>query len=1126
MPTSGKITYWESISSATTLDFMRQQRNGVEDTVPGMYSGETVIQIAGAESATGFVLAFSSGRMAYMSVRDAHGRPQISVLFLRTNLGPSNAGFFGSIRNALSQAAIQGDIVAVRSDRSSTQGERTIVAATSKGRLHAWRVHRGGHHDVLAEHDAREDIVAAICDRDRLAAKFPSESFRIHDLTHTPPGLDDKYSDMTQLRQTPESDEYQHLLLLTSMSTRTSCRYTLVEVLLPDSVSHDAPVMIGTIRPITSYSTPPDAHALAKPRLYLPRPGLAAFVVFDRAAVVASIARQPDSPESQLMEDTRVIPATYEDVIDLRQDPTLEIMGSGYEEPFAPGSEDARVVRVKSKNPSIVLVVRGAGCLRITTTDIDRFASEKPPRITAKSKLEQAVFFGIKEDNPLVFDIPRELPFSDKELGDAALELSHDILSSGTPHLIAGSIHLDSHMRLRAQTLEKLMAHLRCLKVNLDRVTRWQLLWNAEKLQAAKYVWKKHEEFINTRPTENKKDIVAEIVEYIRSEEKSQPDVARGETDQLRHWFVHDTARMNIFLAWAYEVIKYSSKAGLDQLSLTRFILEAIQINIDAIHESMEYRKKNLGHYGLERESLVNGILFAEYEGLPQPWTSDQYITNNLKRLVELASEWANQHYLSDSTSEVEQGLIRQIRGSLPSLTEIYLTALQEMSRWALSSDNSKTVTLGQSFEETYERDRHDKVVLLSQSENWDAAVKLAEHHRSLSALAEIMISEISSIRERLEEGALSPEQIKRLEERMATKERQVEGYFAAYGKEFAFPFYQCQLEQHGVDAVLEYKGDKHLKTMFLRTKPELARVSWINDIIGEEDIMRAADTLLELGLSHEQQIWNKKIELSLGKLARMAEATNSASKSLYSAQDATIDATVADAGVEAIDKELAIIKIQDMLYGQIRPVVSVALDESEELPMAMEAFPLKIPKKYKVLSEIYELGIGRLLKHEALDPMTLIELLTLIELQPDLKEMISDQFFLAIQVANYGLAGEERDQAERLIWRRCYLREDWTKINNTSQKDDNDILEILGSTDLFSVFCVLYANREFSFAPGPVCGAMLTCSRIRHQREAVPPCHAFRGTRRLHRDAGPALREGGKGLMREVPRGHALGGR
>lgn len=803
MPTSGKITYWESISSATTLDFMRQQRNGVEDTVPGMYSGETVIQIAGAESATGFVLAFSSGRMAYMSVRDAHGRPQISVLFLRTNLGPSNAGFFGSIRNALSQAAIQGDIVAVRSDRSSTQGERTIVAATSKGRLHAWRVHRGGHHDVLAEHDAREDIVAAICDRDRLAAKFPSESFRIHDLTHTPPGLDDKYSDMTQLRQTPESDEYQHLLLLTSMSTRTSCRYTLVEVLLPDSVSHDAPVMIGTIRPITSYSTPPDAHALAKPRLYLPRPGLAAFVVFDRAAVVASIARQPDSPESQLMEDTRVIPATYEDVIDLRQDPTLEIMGSGYEEPFAPGSEDARVVRVKSKNPSIVLVVRGAGCLRITTTDIDRFASEKPPRITAKSKLEQAVFFGIKEDNPLVFDIPRELPFSDKELGDAALELSHDILSSGTPHLIAGSIHLDSHMRLRAQTLEKLMAHLRCLKVNLDRVTRWQLLWNAEKLQAAKYVWKKHEEFINTRPTENKKDIVAEIVEYIRSEEKSQPDVARGETDQLRHWFVHDTARMNIFLAWAYEVIKYSSKAGLDQLSLTRFILEAIQINIDAIHESMEYRKKNLGHYGLERESLVNGILFAEYEGLPQPWTSDQYITNNLKRLVELASEWANQHYLSDSTSEVEQGLIRQIRGSLPSLTEIYLTALQEMSRWALSSDNSKTVTLGQSFEETYERDRHDKVVLLSQSENWDAAVKLAEHHRSLSALAEIMISEISSIRERLEEGALSPEQIKRLEERMATKERQVEGYFAAYGKEFAFPFYQCQLEQHGVDAVL-----------------------------------------------------------------------------------------------------------------------------------------------------------------------------------------------------------------------------------------------------------------------------------------------------------------------------------
>src|SRR5690606_38217356 len=65
MPMSGKVAYWESISSAATLDFIRQQRSGVEDSISGMYSGEHVTQLVNAGSA-GFVLVFSSGRLAYL----------------------------------------------------------------------------------------------------------------------------------------------------------------------------------------------------------------------------------------------------------------------------------------------------------------------------------------------------------------------------------------------------------------------------------------------------------------------------------------------------------------------------------------------------------------------------------------------------------------------------------------------------------------------------------------------------------------------------------------------------------------------------------------------------------------------------------------------------------------------------------------------------------------------------------------------------------------------------------------------------------------------------------------------------------------------------------------------------
>ncbi|KAI1850689.1 hypothetical protein JX266_003971 [Neoarthrinium moseri] len=1065
MPTSGKITYWESISSATTLDFIRQQRNGVEDSISGMWSSETVIQVVSAESAGGFILAFSSGRMAYMSVRDAHGRPQVAVQFLRTTLGPSAGGIFGSIRSVLSHSSIQGDIAAVRSDRSSKQGEQTVVAATTKGRLHAWKIHRGGHHDLLTEFDAKDTLINSIF-RHETGSRFSADSLKIHDFAFVPKDLDVRHSEMSQLSKTPASGDYQHLLVLTSLSTKNVSRYFLVEVLVPTGASPDLPVTVGAVRPIKSYTTPPDTHALAKPRLYLPRPAVVAFVVLERAVIIASVAKVPDSPESQLLEDNDILPATYEDVVDLRADPTLEIVGSGSEEPLSAGSEEVRAHRIRTKNPAVAILVRGAGTLRVTTTDIERFASEKPPQITAKSKLEQAVFFGIKEGNPLVFDIPRDLPFSDQELADAALELSQDILTSNSPHLTALAPKLGDNMQERVKALEKLITHLRSLKVNLSRATKWELLWKAERLQAARFVWTKHEKFMQARPDETKKDLVAEIVGYIRNEEKNPPNVAKGEVDSLRHWFIHDAHRMEFFLAWAYEVIKYNTRAKADESTITRFIYEAVEIMNGSIRDALDFRRRHLALYSLQDEKMASGILADDYAGLPTPWTCEQTLTNNLRRMVELSTEWVKAHYNPDQAGDADHNLVQRTRALLPDLTEVYLTALQELTRWALASENSNYQKAGQTWQQTYLSDRHEKVIALAASENWDAAYKLAEQHQCLTALAQVLISEKEELKFTLEQGGLSPNEAQRLQDLQDAKEIQTQGYLDKYGKDFAFPYYDYLIARSGVDSLLEAKGDRLYKTAFLRTKPELSRISWINDIIGEDDIVHAANTLLDLGLNREQQLWNRKIELSLGKLARMAEASRPSSKASTSIQEAVVNAAVADASVETIDKQLAIIKVQDQLYGQISPIIKTAVDESAQLPVAMEAFAMKIPKKYKILSEIFEDGLSRLLRHEALDPLTLIDLLTMIQPDPELKQLMPDQFFQAIEVANNGLSGQEREQAERLIWRRCYLREDWTKINNTSLKADSDIAEVLSNLELFQVFCALYTIQQASEEP------------------------------------------------------------
>ncbi|KAH6690516.1 Non-repetitive/WGA-negative nucleoporin C-terminal-domain-containing protein [Plectosphaerella plurivora] len=1086
MPVSGKITYWESISSAATLDFIRQQRHGVEGTVSGMFAGERVVQINNAESA-GFVLALSSGRLAYLSVRDGHGRPMISVQILRGGTGTAAGGIFGSIRNVLSHSVTRGDIAAVRSESTPRVGERNVVAATLKGKLHAWKIHRGGHHDSVAEADVREDIYNAIHEVDPVSADFGLETFEVVDFTYVPKGLESKYKELSRLSDALSSDDpnLQHLLLLVSLSKKRESHYSLVEVILTPSSAQ-----IGMVRPLPSYKTrwtSVNPGQSDRPRLYLPRPGLVAFAVFDKAVVVASIGCPPDSPESQLQEDSHILPPSYEDVLSLSDNQVAEVIGSGFEEPLPSGGahDDTRSHRHKTKNPAVVLIVRGTGILRLTTTEIDRFASDKPPKVDAKSKLDQAVFFGDKQDTPLNFDGRKGVQFSDEEMSEAALQVSHEILSSSTPHISTVPASLEDNLRSRAAALERLMYHLRALNVQLDRRTRWLLLSHAEKMNVASLLWKKHETFTNDRPANEKKDLVAEIVEFIHQSEKKVPNRNIGEVDRVRHWFIHDVGKLEIFVAWAYEVIKYMYKDHiLDDARITRLIHEAVEVNLSALITALEYRQDKLAFYGLQNETLDFGILHSGYEGLPESWTGSNFICNNLKRLLELCHQWLEQYNPPSkerSSKKPDPKLIGAIVADIGPLTDSYLISLLEQARWAGVQQDEKSERWAEHCTKLYETDRSDKVLSLLRLNKWDECIQIAEKHRSWKALALSLIEQIHSLRKEAE-ATTSTTDITKIQSVAKEKEEQLGKLFDKYGEAFAFPAYDILLENDSVNAVLDFAHDRHgYKTKFLRQKPELARISWINDIQGEKDIDHAAETLLDLGMTREQQIWNKKIELSLGKLALLAESSEPEPTGLFGftngSKVAKKDEGKQGEQLEEIDNELAIIQIQDDLYSQVFPSVQTAVDDSAALDLAMEAHCLNVPRQQKALSQIFENGMRRLLKHEALDAHTLIDLLTLIALKPETADDMRDPFFLAVQVAEHALEGEELKTVVRLIWRRCFIRDDWVKLNDTQLKDDAQVQETLGETALFSALLDCYAAQTIEkpfqpFRPSDALGA------------------------------------------------------
>ncbi|KAK4152117.1 Non-repetitive/WGA-negative nucleoporin C-terminal-domain-containing protein [Chaetomidium leptoderma] len=1055
MPMSGKIAYWESISSAATLDFIRQQRTGVEDSISGMYSGEHVTQIVKAESA-GFVLVFSTGRLASMSVRDAHGRPGITVQFLRSGLGGNALGFFGTIRHALSSTAFRGEIAAARTSHGSKVGERVVVAATSKGRLHSWKIHRGGHHELLADSDIRDRLVDAIYEADPATATFPQDSFEVLDFTFVPRGLEQKYIAVSRLSEalTHEEDSLQHALLLVSFSKQHQSRYSLVEVV----IGPEGP-RVGIVRPVTSYTSPVRSGSTEKPRIYLPRPGLVAFIVFDRAVVVTSMVAPPDSPDAQLQKDSHILPHTFEDVVDFRDEETLQVVGSGVEEPTGNGhvQDDMRPHRHRTKSPTLVLLLQGVGTVRIAVTDIDRFASDTPPEVTAKSKLEQAVFFGVKGDNPLVFQGKRDLPFSTQEIGNAAIELSHEIVSSKTPFIANLPASLENNMKSRVVYLEGLIAYLNSLRIDLDTRTRWMLLYNAEKMAVATWIWQKHEQFIAERPKGDKKTLISETAVYINEHQKTELNPAVGQVDPVRHWFINDVWRLDIFVAWAYQIIKYHFTERLaDEAGINRLVWEAVTVNNGALFEARQFRLTRARQYGVDPKDIAGG------NAMHEPWTATYFITNNLKRLVEFCYQWLERYSgQSPEDAPVDPRLLESIRHLLPSLTSQYLTSLVEFSTWAALSDDAQAQERGRTYQQTYGEDVYTKILRLKDFNLWEEAIDLAKEYKAFDSLAEVVVQQILALEQSAVAGNTTDSAAQENLALAKLKKQKMGRLFDEYEESFAFRAYEVLLDSSGVQAVLDFPYDKNgYATKFLRTKPELAKISWINDIEREKDIDHAAETLLDLGLTREQQVWNKKIELSLGKLALLADEAEQG--------DSVGSESEGRNGVnlEKIHHALELIKIQDALYSQILPTIQEGVDESAEVELAVKEHATLIPKRQKAFHQVFEDSISRLLRHEALQPHTLVDLLTLASLPSNHNDTIGDQFYLALKVAKYGLKGEERSDAERLIWRRCFTRDDWKRVNETNEKGDLDQLATVGETaayhTLFAVVDEQHSNPKF----------------------------------------------------------------
>lgn len=143
LPSSGQIGFWPALNSALA------PRSGIESRVQ-LSGGERVVKLCNA-GAAGVVLATSSGRLCHVSLRDAAGKPAVSV----SSMSPGG-GWLGALMNVASRR----EIVAVRAGQAVSREQRQVLSISKRGILAIWEVSRGANNRNLLEVDLAAVLAA------------------------------------------------------------------------------------------------------------------------------------------------------------------------------------------------------------------------------------------------------------------------------------------------------------------------------------------------------------------------------------------------------------------------------------------------------------------------------------------------------------------------------------------------------------------------------------------------------------------------------------------------------------------------------------------------------------------------------------------------------------------------------------------------------------------------------------------------------------------------------------------------------------------------------------------------------------------------------------------------------
>lgn len=674
--------------------------------------------------------------------------------------------------------------------------------------------------------------------------------------------------------------------------------------------------------------------ALDHAQLQLPNPGHVAFVHTRKSVYIVSL------------EDK------YVESINLKEH--VDVVAIGIED------------QLKTKrNPGLILLTNGAGVLRI---EIFQSAPNKRPH-HIKSRIEQAIFYGDKDANPICFTpAPSDADVQTREVSAEIL----GGLSAYSPSFV----NLGDVLRHRLLALQNL-AHY--ISHGVKPTTLQVMREHAEKMAAGQALWNSVDARVETS------SIISQLLPVPPKGTTSNSDL-----DSVRLVFLHGLQQIQEMIPKAHRAC-VEAAAVLDGQALAAVVTESNEIILSILITATKYRDEH-----------------PEYGSKGEKWSSAKDILRSTTIQFDITKRLV---------AGLRTGEGDDLRDQLVGLASTNCRLYKDFLDVTLpDSSEGKLQSL------TYLKLRPMWLKTLVECGRSENAFDIGERFHDYSSLIEICH----------EEGKKAND-----EDTIGNVVRRLEWYLHSFGYDFAAVLWEYYIANRQFWNLLhEFPNYRHFLTRFF-SNGRYPNISWMNDVINK-DFDNAGLTLLEMP---ESSMDKRKIQLSIAKLALL------------------VNNDPVSHQVEQAEKEIRFNATIGGLLFEIREVSKDAIDTIAATDLASAALMCAhytIPDRGTLLRRhITKLVAGETLTlGEAIDYMT-------SKLRPN--------FFGALQLLECSSSLDAvKDFYEALIWRRCFVSDDWLKVNDTRGRSSYAVEQTATQTNLYLTIKQCISDQTTFRTPAP----------------------------------------------------------